>query len=69
MHKMVAFQIVLLLLALAVGKTNSFSPQFPGRPAVVPSATRLSVSKFEASMKVHVTDKAIVKMRIDVDVQ
>lgn len=43
-NKMVAVRVVLLLLALAVGKTNSFSPQLPWRLAVVPSATRLSVS-------------------------
>jgi hypothetical protein len=44
MQNMVAVRIVLLLLALAVGNTDSFSPQLPWRLAVVPSATHLSVS-------------------------
>ena len=44
MQKMVAVRIALLLLTLAVGETDSFSPQLSWRLAVVPSATRLSVS-------------------------
>ena len=54
MHKMVAVRIALMLLALAVGETDSFSPQLPSRLAVVPSATRLSVSS-----KLSTCDKAV----------
>ena len=54
MHKMVAVRIALLLLTLAVGETDSFSPQLSWRLAVVPSATRLSVSS-----KPSTCDKAV----------
>ncbi len=61
-HKMVAVRAVLLLLALAVGKTDSFSPQLPWRLAVVPSATHLSVS-----LKPSTCDNAVVELRIAMD--